>query len=251
VPDRARLRADLEARLGLPVLEHGKIDSTMAAAMADGGPAPCVHLAESQTAGRGRFGRSWASPPGNLHATIRWPDPGADLPPALLAAIQVAWAGALRAAGGLDARCKWPNDGWLGGGKWSGVIALRSAGRPGEIHVGLGANLVAAPPGVGDPPATALMLHWPGWPGADAVSELLLAAALDVLGDGPGGIRTRLERWSRYDALVIGEAVVVESGGRLRQGTYRGVDADGRLRLEEEAGEVRLSGGEVTRLRAG
>lgn len=222
----------------------------MAAARADGGPAPAVHLAESQSAGRGRFGRSWASPPGNLYATIRWPDPRSDVPPGLLGAIQIAWAAALRAAGGPDARCKWPNDGWLGGGKWSGVIALRPATRPGEIHVGLGANLIAAPPGVSDPPATALERHWPGWPGADAMSELLLAAAVGVLRDGPGGVWSRLAGWSRYDALALGEGIVVESGGRLRQGTYRGVDADGRLRLEEESGEVRLSSGEVARLRA-
>ena len=239
----------LEARLRIRVVEHGPIDSTMTAALEDDGPVPALHLSESQSAGRGRLGRGWISPPGNLYATIRWPESEPAYPPGVLGAIQVEWARALRAAGGPDGRCKWPNDGWLEGAKWSGVIALRPAGRPGEIHVGLGANLVAAPPGPSNPPATALERHWPGWPGPEAVAELLLAAAVAVMRDGAGGVRARLAEWPRYDAIAHGERIDVEAGGRLRSGTYLGIDADGRLRLAEESGEARISSGQVARMR--
>ncbi|HYO46680.1 MAG TPA: biotin--[acetyl-CoA-carboxylase] ligase, partial [Gemmatimonadota bacterium] len=240
----------LEERLGVRVVEHGRIDSTMAAALSDPGSAPCVHLAESQTAGRGRHGRSWESPPGNLYATIRWVEGVPAFPPGLLGAVQVEWMRAIRAAGGPDVRCKWPNDGWLNGAKWAGLIAVRPAERPGEIHVGLGANLVAAPAGVEEPAATDLRSGWPGWPGTAAVTESLLIAALEVLQGGSEGIAPRLADWARYDALVPGEALAVERAGRRRTGTYLGIDPDGHLRLGEESGEVRLASGQVLRVRA-
>jgi BirA family biotin operon repressor/biotin-[acetyl-CoA-carboxylase] ligase len=239
----------LEARLRVRVVAHGSIDSTMTAALEDDGPAPALHVCESQSAGRGRLGRGWISPPGNLYATIRWPESEPVFPPGVLGAIQVEWARAVRAAGGPEVRCKWPNDGWLEGAKWSGVIAVRPAGRAGEIHVGLGANLVAAPPEPADPPATALARHWPGWPGPEAVAEMLLAAALAVLRDGPPGVAGRLADWQFHDAIAPGAPIDVEASGRVRWGIYRGIDADGRLRLEEESGEARLSSGEVARLR--
>jgi BirA family biotin operon repressor/biotin-[acetyl-CoA-carboxylase] ligase len=241
--------AGLEARLELRIVAHGRIGSTMVAALEDSGPAPALHLAASQSAGRGRLGRTWTSPEGNLYATFRWPESEPVYPPGILGAIQIEWARAIRAAGGPDARCKWPNDGWLERAKWAGTMAVRPAERPGEIHVGLGANLVAAPPAISDPPATALERHWPAWPGRDAVSELLLVAAVEVLRDGSEGVRARLAEWPRYDAIALGERIDVYAAGRLRTGTYLGIDADGRLRLAEGSGEVRISSGEVARLR--
>jgi BirA family biotin operon repressor/biotin-[acetyl-CoA-carboxylase] ligase len=243
------LTKGLAERLGVRVVAHGRIDSTMAAALADEGPAPVVHLAESQTAGRGRRGGSWESPAGNLYATVRWPEGGRPFPPGLLGAVQVEWARAIHAAGGPDVRCKWPNDGWLGGAKWSGLIAVRPAERPGEIHVGLGVNLVAAPANVATPTAADLRSEWPGWPGAGEVAELLLSAALAVLRGGPEGVAPRLADWSRHDALSPGEPLIVETSGPLRTGTYLGIDPDGRLRLGEESGETLLTSGEVSRVR--
>ena len=240
---------DLEERLGVRVVEHGGIDSTMAVALADTGPMPAVHLAESQTAGRGRHGRSWESPPGNLYATIRWPEGERILPPGLLGAIQIDWARAIRAAGGPDVRCKWPNDGWLNGAKWAGLLAVRPAERAGEIHVGLGANLVAAPKEGVEPAAIELRSGWPEWPGAAAVASVLLSAALDVLRDGPSGIASRLADWALHDALIPGEALIVDGEVGRRTGTYLGVDTDGRLRLADEHGESRLASGEVRRVR--
>jgi BirA family transcriptional regulator, biotin operon repressor / biotin---[acetyl-CoA-carboxylase] ligase len=241
----------LEARLRLRVVEHGRIESTMVAALEDGGPAPALHLAESQSLGRGRLGRTWTSPPGNLYATIRWPEGESVFPPGILGAIQIEWARAIRAAGGPNTRCKWPNDGWLEGAKWAGTIAVRPAERPGEIHLGLGANLVTPPPGISDAPVTTLERHWSPWPGREEVSELLLAAAVEVMRDGADGVRARLAEWPRYDAIAHGERIDVEAGGRLRSGTYLGIDADGRLRLAEESGEARISSGEVARMRPG
>ena len=231
------------------MVSHGTIPSTMAAALADPGAAPAVHLARAQSAGRGRHGRTWESPPGNLYATIRWPELDTPFPPGVLGAVQLAWAGAIRDAGGPHVRCKWPNDGMLGDAKWAGLIAVRPAGRAGELHLGLGANLVAAPPSVADPPAAELRSHWPRWPGDAAVAALLVSAALAVLREGPASIRARLASWARFDALVPGEPVLVESAGRRHEGRYRGVDEEGRLLVAEEGGDARFASGDVTRVR--
>lgn len=244
--DRSGLSAGLAALLGVRVVEHDAIDSTMRAAAADPEPAPAVHLARSQTAGRGRQGRSWESPTGNLYATLRWPEEERErFPPALLGAVQVEWAQAIRAAGGPVVRCKWPNDGWLEGAKWSGLLAARRAG---EIHLGLGANLVAVPeiPGV---PVACLRQAWPVWPGETAVAALLLGSALRVLRDGPRGLGVRLAAWPAHDALSPGEPIVVEGPDGPRAGVYRGIDAEGRLRLSVESGEARFASGDVRRVR--
>lgn len=249
MPDPAGLIETLERRLGVRVVGHGTIDSTMAAALADPGPAPAVHLARAQRAGRGRQGRTWESPPGNLYATIRWPEGGRPFPPGLLAAVQLAWAWAVRDAGGPEARCKWPNDGMLGDAKWAGVIAVRS-GERGELHLGLGANLVAAPPSVTDPPAADLKSHWPEWPGDEAVTVMLISAAVEILREGPASVPPRLASWARFDALVPGDAVAVESTAGRLEGLYRGIDAEGCLVVEGKSGVTRFRSGDVTRVRA-
>jgi len=238
----------LADRLGIRVVEHDVVESTMARALADPGPAPALHLAVRQTAGRGRHGRHWESPAGNLHATLRWPEGGAPFPPAVLAAIQIEWARAIERMGGPAVRCKWPNDGWLEGAKWAGVLAVRPARRPGEIHLGLGANLSASPADLPEP-TTHLALHWPGWPGAPVVAEALLGAALSVLAAGPAGVAEQLAAWPGYDALDPGEDLVVELTGGARRGIYRGVDGEGRLRLQTAGGEERVESGEARRVR--
>jgi BirA family biotin operon repressor/biotin-[acetyl-CoA-carboxylase] ligase len=221
----------------------------MEAARLDPGPAPAVHLARAQSAGLGRHGRAWESPPGNLYATIRWPEKDEAFPPALLAAVQLAWARAIRDAGGPEARCKWPNDGMLGDAKWAGLIAVRPAERLGELHLGLGANLVSAPRALTDPLAVDLRSRWADWPGEKALTVLLLSAALAILRDGPASVYASLADWARFDALTPGEPVAVESAGRRHEGRYLGVDAEGRLRVEENGGEMRFSSGDVTRVR--
>ncbi|HUP19054.1 MAG TPA: hypothetical protein VM778_03775 [Gemmatimonadota bacterium] len=235
----------LAARLGVRVVAHEAVTSTMDAARVDPGPVPAVHITRRQTAGRGRRGRGWESPPGNLYATVAWPDPDPGWPPAVLAAIQLAWAEALDEAGGPAAQVKWPNDGWIAGRKWSGVVAERSgAGGEARLWVGLGANLLVAPEG-----ATALAEHWRPWPGASAASEILLEAAIAVLADGPGALAARLDRWPARDALEPGEPLVVERPDGPVEGRYAGVADDGRLRLSGPGEERLVALAEAVRVR--
>jgi BirA family biotin operon repressor/biotin-[acetyl-CoA-carboxylase] ligase len=244
-------RAALERSLGVPVVLHAAVDSTMDVAAEDP-RAPVVHLAVEQRRGQGRHGRSWASPPGNLYATVAWPERGEPWPPAFLAAIQVAWAEAIVAVGGPAVRCKWPNDGMVGGGKWSGLLARRVAEGGPRLLVGLGANLDHAPR-IDDPenalPATALRDHWTPWPGGGMVGALLLKAAIEVLRQGPEAVVQRLERWPRYDALEVGEELRVDLPGGERRGRYLGLAPDGCLRLEAGGAESLIAVGEARAVR--
>jgi BirA family biotin operon repressor/biotin-[acetyl-CoA-carboxylase] ligase len=232
-------------RLGIPVVSHGVVGSTMEEARAEG-PAPRLHVASEQRAGRGRHGRTWASPAGNLYATIVWPDPDERLGPGVLAAVQSEIADAIRGAGGPQARCKWPNDGFVGGRKWNGLLAERDAGR-GSLRVGVGANLESVPEGPAFE-ATALRAHWPAGPEPLEAACLVLEAALAVLRDGEPGIRRGLARWPAVDLWTIGDPLQVEGPDGLLEGRYGGVAADGRLVLETAGGTIRIAAGDAIRL---
>ncbi|MES2144074.1 MAG: biotin--[acetyl-CoA-carboxylase] ligase [Pseudomonadota bacterium] len=135
------------ARHALPT-----VDSTNAHALREAPNliGPAWYLAGTQTAGRGRRARAWASPRGNFHATLvmRLAEP-----PAVIALRSFAAALALREAlvalSGLpDAfTLKWPNDVLLNGSKVAGILLENNGQRDGSAHlaVGIGVNLIAAP----------------------------------------------------------------------------------------------------------
>ena len=128
-------------------------------------PAFASLLMESQSAGRGRGGRPWASPAGHLYAALSLPPgPPFDGPGA---AVALAWflAEALGELG-WDLEIKWPNDLLWRGGKTAGILL---EARRGLIVAGVGLNLGDPPSGLrrgdGQPPAAAL-------PGAPPPLEL-------------------------------------------------------------------------------
>jgi BirA family biotin operon repressor/biotin-[acetyl-CoA-carboxylase] ligase len=118
---------------------------------AAGEPEGLALLARRQTAGRGRDGRGWTSPAGNLSLSLLLrPDaPARDAPHwALLAAVALAEALAPSLPNPAALRLKWPNDLLLHGAKLAGVLVESAATRDGRIEwlvVGLGANLAVAP----------------------------------------------------------------------------------------------------------
>jgi BirA family biotin operon repressor/biotin-[acetyl-CoA-carboxylase] ligase len=236
----------LARRLGIPVVVHGVVESTMDEARAEG-PVPRLHVALEQRAGRGRHGRVWSSPPGNLHATIVWPDPDPPFGPGLLAAIQSEMADSIRGAGGPAVRCKWPNDGFIGDRKWSGLLGEREA-RRGTLLLGVGANLEAVPEGT-EKEAIALRDDWPAGPGPFETACLLLEAALAVLRDGEAGVRRGLARWPALDLWAIGDRLRVDGPEGSLEGRYGGLAPDGQLMLEAAGGTTRIAAGDAVRLR--
>src|SRR5688572_5574311 len=137
------------------VLWYADVGSTndVAGALADRGePEGTVVIADAQSAGRGRHGRAWASPPGaGLYMSIVM-RPAAHTVRLLTIAAGVALADGIQAATGLQPQLKWPNDVYLGGRKLAGILAEAGTSKAGVQHVvlGCGINLMPAayPPDV-------------------------------------------------------------------------------------------------------
>ena len=273
--DAARLNGALAAPRGLwrevrVVAETGSTNADLLAEARTGTRDGLVLVAEAQTAGRGRMGRRWISPPrGTLTFSVL-------LRPGGVPAGQLGWlpllagvaaASALAGTARVDTRLKWPNDVLAGGAKLAGILAERW----GEaVVLGMGINVFQRRGELPVPTATSLLLAAPGAaaaaapgaPGADGagVRERLLTAVLDELarwyrawldqprpGDADAcGLRAEYLR--RSD--TVGAAVTVMlPGGQTLTGTATGVDPAGRLELRTPAGLVQVSAGDVVHLR--
>ncbi|WP_193180381.1 biotin--[acetyl-CoA-carboxylase] ligase [Nisaea sediminum] len=217
----------------------------------DGAPDRTLVWARSQTAGRGRLGRPWSSPEGNLYTTAIL-DP--ELPLGRLQelsfvaslAVHDAVAGLLP---GADLKLKWPNDVLLEGAKLSGILTetLPRDGRYVAL-LGVGINLGHAP-GETRYPATSIREHLAAPPTVENFLERYLAALSVRYGEWRrDGFETIRDAWI-VRARWIGRQVIVENGPERKSGCYEGIDADGTmlLRLDDgrqekiAAGDVRLA----------
>ena len=145
--DLAGVERALKTRtLGRRVVYLTSTHSTMDVARAEaeaGAPDGTAVLAEEQTSGRGRFGRTWVSPAGrNIYVTLLLRPPLAALRSLSIVA-PLAVAEAVQDVAGLDARIKWPNDVLVGGRKLSGTL-IESEVSGAEVRyslVGIGVNV--------------------------------------------------------------------------------------------------------------
>ncbi|MCC9623023.1 biotin--[acetyl-CoA-carboxylase] ligase [Thalassospira sp. MA62] len=229
------------------------IDSTNEEAkrLADkGAQSGALVLARTQTAGRGRRGRVWSSPVGNVYSSLLL-RPTCSLSDAarLTFLIAVAVAEAIEIVTGNQVRpdCKWPNDLMVNGRKICGIL-LESASHQGSatdyLVIGMGIN-VAFFPDDAERPATSLAAL-----GAPvAVNELVSAYLARVahwlpIWEGQGFAPVR-DAWLNR-AYGIGKPVVARLSERELAGTFVGLDDDGSLILREGAGtEHRIGAGEV------
>jgi BirA family biotin operon repressor/biotin-[acetyl-CoA-carboxylase] ligase len=231
----------------------GSTNADLLAQAADGAAAGRVLVAEAQTAGRGRMGRRWVSPPRASLAFSVLLRPG-DLLPArrvwipLLAGVAV--AAALRGSPQVDARLKWPNDVLVRGAKLAGILAEQHRD---AVVVGVGINVTLRREDLPVPAATSLLL-------ANAASldrEELLGAVLRELehwylaevaaGDADeSGLRA--EYLAR--CATVGQQVRVElPGGRSLTGVAADVDTGGRLVVRTASGVTTVSAGDVVHVR--
>ena len=254
------LRPGLEtAWLARELVWLAETDSTMrvAAELAGrGAPHGAAVIAEAQSAGRGRLGRSFHSPSyANLYVSILLrPEPPGMLAPTLVLAAGVAVAES--AAGWLGAPervdLKWPNDVRIDGRKISGILVelASDASRPLYAVLGIGVNLNVDPASFPDEfRARATSLAAASGAPVDRVAFTRrlfgnLERVLDVHAcRGFSAVRPRFEAWFRMRGS---EVEVQEPGGRTLVGVVSGVDADGALRLARPGGELRVLAGEVT-----
>ena len=138
----------VEAESGWKVHHLASTTSTMdeVARRRDEGAGPrTVVVAGSQSAGRGREGRPFASPPGGLYASLLVGVGPLDVPGPLVAASALAVAEALEETAGVRAELKWPNDVWIGARKVGGILLERGGGGRPLVTVGLGVNVRSVP----------------------------------------------------------------------------------------------------------
>jgi BirA family transcriptional regulator, biotin operon repressor / biotin---[acetyl-CoA-carboxylase] ligase len=222
---------------------------------------PLWITATAQSAGRGRHGRTWISPPGNLYASLLLSDPSP-----LEHAPQLAFVAALALRDAIVAEAaalapqlafKWPNDLLLAGGKCAGILIEGEAALDGEeaqtpklltVIVGIGVNCTSHPRNSGTDsfPATDLQAH-----GAEITPQQLFRRLSATM-------YRRLAQWDRshgFAAILadwlsrahgIGEQITVRNNGAEVQGRLVGLDQAGRLLLELRNGTLtKISAGDV------
>ena len=199
--------------------------------------------ATSQTAGHGRHGRPWQSPPGNLAASVLIRARPGEGPPqqlSFVAALALSdavspWAGRLRLS------LKWPNDLVLAGGKVAGILLEQNGD---ATIIGFGVNLAHAPKGV-DQRTAALTLATPHPPRPAALLEDLRSA-----------FATWRDRWRREGfapirtawqsrATPVGWRTSVKRGSETLAGAFAGLADDGAMLLKRDGRTETIHAGEV------
>lgn len=241
-----------------PVEAFGTIPSTNDHLRQRGRAAPAwsVVLAESQSAGRGRRGRAWVSPPGNLYLSVSLPPPLPQDKAGLIPLVAgLACAEALLEFG-VEVRLKWPNDLHAGGRKLGGILAeASSAGAVlDSVVVGIGVNLRADPahsdPGLRELATSVATLAGQAPDPCEAAAAILarLFARHAELQAGAGP--ALLAAWRARSVPWWGQPVEVAVGDRTERGTATDVDGSGALVLTRTDGSlVRLLAGDARMLR--
>jgi len=227
-----------------------------------GARGPLWITATAQTAGRGRHGRTWISPPGNLYASLLLSDPSP-----FEHAPQLAFVAALALRDAIVAEAaalapqlafKWPNDLLLAGDKCAGILIEGEAAFDGEeaqapkrltVIVGIGVNCTSHPPrsnGTDSFPATDFRAH-----DAEITPERLFRRLSATMcrrvaqWDRSHGFAVILADWLSR-AHGIGEQITVRNNGAEAQGRFVGLDQAGRLLLELRNGTLtKISAGDV------
>jgi BirA family biotin operon repressor/biotin-[acetyl-CoA-carboxylase] ligase len=210
----------------------------------EGAPDGTVVVARQQSAGRGRQGRVWISPPGNLYVsflirTARFPG----LVPSCVS--EIGFVAALAVADTLDtiiagSRLKWPNDVLLAGAKIAGILTEMTGD---AIVIGIGINVAHSPPDMPYPVVSAASL------GAVATADDALATLTDRL-------ERRLTAWGAYGfgpvreawlqrGPTLGQSLTARMGSSTVTGGYAGLAEDGALLLTTADGTRRIVAGEV------
>ena len=226
-------------------------DDALAAARA-GAPSGSVFLADHQTQGRGRRGKSWVAAPGHhlLFSILVRPGGAAPPPSALTLAVGLGVRAALAPSSLAPLGLKWPNDVLAEGRKLGGILCEGqfSGSSLSAVVIGIGINVLAAPYPAELVPHVAcledLASERARVPSREQLLVDLLAeveARLDTC--SRQGFAALLGEFAAHDALA-GERVEV-SGGAALAGIARGVDTDGRLLVESDGLLVPVLSGTV------
>lgn len=233
-------------------IHHETIGSTNDEAWrlaATGETGPLWITADEQTAGRGRRGREWVSPKGNLSASLL-------LEPRRPAAecAQLSFVSALAAADTIalfapdaDVKLKWPNDVLANGRKIAGILleSASSGGEPYFLAIGVGINLAHFPPDTEFPATSLAALGGKLPPTSETITQLAVHFAkwYEVWrGQGFAPVR---DAWLSRAANLGGRIRARLTSGEM-SGVFEGIDHTGALLLRESSNVLRtIAAGEV------
>ncbi len=259
VPDALResdIKPGLKTRvIGKEIHILSEVASTNTLAMemaAKGAPEGTAVIAEVQTAGKGRLGRKWISPKGNIHlSVILRPAIPMHKAPLITLMGAVAVASAIRKQCGLEAGIKWPNDILFAGKKVSGLLTEMSAEQDRIRHIVLGIGMdVNMEPGELPEDVRALATTLASLTGEKIDRTALVRQLLRELDRWYGVFlsneRDVLREWQSLN-MTIGNRVVVSGAGATIEGLAQGIDDEGRLVVRQDDGTIRtVAAGDVT-----
>ncbi|MDE0779309.1 MAG: biotin--[acetyl-CoA-carboxylase] ligase [Alphaproteobacteria bacterium] len=234
---------------GCQLFAHKSIGSTSEEAkqLAEEGAADrTVIWAGEQTSGRGRHGRKWASPPGNLyHSIIFRPDCRVAEASQLGFVVGVAMASAIRALSEIPAVLKWPNDLLVDGKKIAGILLDSSddgAGGVDWVIAGIGVNVDNHPEMLLD--ATNLRACGAAFSIEDLI-EAFLPKLFELLDEWrQDGFATIRYQWNEL-ALAFGSTITVKLPDRTVSGAFEGIDASGNLIVRHDGSLMYVAAGDV------
>ncbi len=211
-----------------------------------GAPPGSVVVAATQTAGRGRLGRTWLSAPGDsLTFSLLWRFAPGTAPAGLSLAVGLAVARALAKLGAGEAALKWPNDLLKDGRKLGGILVELVSGAPHAAVIGIGLNLrlPAAMPEELRRQSAAL--------DAAVAPDRLLAAILQELlavleSFAARGFAALRDEWRAHHAYENQPVRLLSDFTPPRAGICRGVADDGALLLETDGRIERILSGELS-----
>ena len=261
----SEIEASLTGRFGRPLRYFDEIASTNSEGLAwavEGAPEGSIVVADHQTGGRGRWGRSWFSLPGRLlqFSLILRPDMAVERHGILTAALGISCARAVHGLTDLDVQVKWPNDLVLGRKKLAGMLVESTLSGPVitvavcGIGINVGLSLAEIP---------------------EELRESASSLAIEVRSHeaGPTPSRSRLlgrvvaEIETRYDTVVAGDpspliaearelsavigrdVVIRRADGTTIEGRVEDLDIDAALVLSMRNGSVSVHVGEIEQLR--
>lgn len=236
---------------GWRVLHEPSVTSTndlaRAAARRDW-PGRSVFVADYQTAGRGRQGRSWSAPPrtGLLFSVLLRPRDTAPYIHTMLASVAVCEA--IERLVGLEPAIKWPNDVLVDDRKVAGILAeATDDGAERTVVVGIGINVRTTPEMLAELPTASSLSIAAGWPVPRGDLLVLILERMDAWLALPSDRASR-ELWSARERRLWRrrQRVRVREGQADLEGIVLGVGLDGTLRLRTADGsERRVVVGEI------
>ncbi len=248
----ATVRQGLYTRIvGRRLLYYPELSSTMdeAARLGEGDAEEgAVVVAEIQSAGRGRQGRSWVSQPGNLLVSVLF-RPSLETLPFISIIGGIAAARAVRKVTGLDPKIKWPNDLMIGGRKAAGILAESAIAGDSVWYAVLGVGMNVSLDTEQTEEISSVAVSVNAAAGEDVPREDLLRQFLmdlDALYLALGQGRSPIEEWQGL-LETTGQRLAATWGNDTFHGVAEGTDELGNLLLRQDDGSLlTLTAGDVT-----